>query len=777
MFDENPLIFFLSAPGAVTGRADLYAAVEGEMAISDSLATMRATRTYGHGSKRERGNQEIRDVRKPARGRGGLAHQGVSKQHPKQSRPTARSDKAETWRRGTKSLESSPDGPNPLQRRGHSEPNSPTGPAATSPSPPPFPNLEETLTIPATEHQQFVHIVATPDAITAVMRLRAAKSVALKVFGITRTVTGSLINSIAITARNRDATLPIYVFDLVRLPSVGEFLKPLLEDARVNKIVYGANRDCTAIAGHLRVTINPFTDLAIMSRMLSHGNYESDLSFSILAQRYGVSAPESAVDWEQFNAFQALPTEVIPLAAQEIFNVNEVHDRLVAELNGSVAPMQAPPRAFALAETSILEGTIADAATLISLTKAGRESGFEISFVRHNPFRITLDTIDSASRIAAGAFDLNMVLSALPEHVGAAIQSLPNRENLREISLDLGRVPNVTVDDGSSFPLPKCEPTSTIEPMLLAVAATSLKIAPEQVTESNIHQVIKAWQLGKRVGLPGTLHYVAGTRNTSNSVIGLSVHIGVHYLGYGRLIEDVIDEVHGRCGNSATGVAVFGSRTSPQHCASMMRDIACNLSTTDKHLKVAVLDPNEQITGASDIQVDLIGSSRRVLIPQGTAQPSILAQIVTNYRSDAIILGEMTAADVSAMRDAAANGVSMIARIPAVGMVAAVQSRSYQNLFGRFGQAKPGTYVVPALRRNNSGFKCQTHGVFAYVIEIVASGRVHIHSNMDQELEALLNSQPAFVEERWIASDGKVYGRYVQLPQLDEMAIKQITES
>ena len=116
--------------------------------------------------------------------------------------------------------------------------------------------------------------------------------------------------------------------------------------------------------------------------------------------------------------------------------------------------------------------------------------------------------------------DLDRLLEVLPEAVRSALGSAEAREQLLEVVLDLGRIPEARYP-GRAVPL-----------------------GANPIERSDLAAVVE--QLGtfggdNRAGIERTLHRISAIRNRSGDVVGLTCRVGRAVFGTVAMVRDLMD--------------------------------------------------------------------------------------------------------------------------------------------------------------------------------------------------------------------------------------------
>ena len=119
------------------------------------------------------------------------------------------------------------------------------------------------------------------------------------------------------------------------------------------------------------------------------------------------------------------------------------------------------------------------------------------------------------------ADDLNQLLDVLPEFISDIIKKHPQREQLIEIVLDIGRRPEARFSNSTEY------------------------LSYRTIVWQDLDQILK--RLGKfsgdnRAGIEKTLHRISSLRNRQGSVIGLTCRIGRAIFGTVSIVRDLLEQ-------------------------------------------------------------------------------------------------------------------------------------------------------------------------------------------------------------------------------------------
>lgn len=229
--------------------------------------------------------------------------------------------------------------------------------------------------------------------------------------------------------------------------------------------------------------------------------------------------------------------------------------------------------------------------------------------------------------------DLDYLIEILPQSLQKVLhkQSL---ENLIEIVLDLGRVPEARFLDGSFITL-----------------------GDEPVAEADIDAIVE--QVGffttdNRGGIARTLHRISALRNRQGKIIGLTCRVGKVVTGTITPIQDLIEEtlMNGKS-LLVMGRPGMGKTTKLREVAKLLAD--------DCKKRVVIVDTSNEIAGDGDIPHPAVGRSRRIQVPDRHKQKDIMIEAVQNHTPELIVIDEIGTEDEAfAARTIAERGVALV---------------------------------------------------------------------------------------------------------------------
>ncbi|MEC9446651.1 MAG: AAA family ATPase, partial [Chloroflexota bacterium] len=205
--------------------------------------------------------------------------------------------------------------------------------------------------------------------------------------------------------------------------------------------------------------------------------------------------------------------------------------------------------------------------------------------------------------------ELDLVLNVLPPGVANVLRTRDDLDQLLEVVLDLGRLPEARFVSGDS----------------------DLDRSP--VTTGDLENVIeRVGDFGEdnRAGIERTLHRISAIRNRRGQVIGITCRVGRAVFGTIKIIEDLAF--------SGKNILLLGRPGVGK--TTMLREMARVLSQAAQK-RVIIVDTSNEIAGDGDVPHSAIGRSRRMQVPSPARQHGVMIEAVENHMPETIVIDEM----------------------------------------------------------------------------------------------------------------------------------------
>jgi stage III sporulation protein SpoIIIAA len=340
-----------------------------------------------------------------------------------------------------------------------------------------------------------------------------------------------------------------------------------------------------------------------------------------------------------------------------------------------------------------------------------------------------------AQALARGVTDdLELLLEVMPGPVREAVEAAPDRQDLLEIVLDLGRRPEARF------------------------GGRSLPIGEEPVTRDDLAAVVE--RLGRfgddnRAGIERTLHRISALRNREGDVVGLTCRVGRAVFGTVDVVRDVIEAGESILLLGRPGV---GKTTLLREAARVLAD------ELDK--RVVVVDTSNEIAGDRDIPHPGIGRARRMQVPSPHRQHALMIEAVENHMPEVVVIDEIgTGAEALAARTIAERGVQLIATAHGNSLDNLLRNPTLSDLVGGVHVVTLSDEEARRRRTQKTVLERKAPPTFDVVVEIRARDRLAVHHEVAETVDRYLRGEPLRPEHRVRTDDGEVEIREPELPR------------
>jgi stage III sporulation protein SpoIIIAA len=329
--------------------------------------------------------------------------------------------------------------------------------------------------------------------------------------------------------------------------------------------------------------------------------------------------------------------------------------------------------------------------------------------------------------------DLDALLDVLPIHIHEPLYQQPDHNELLEVILDLGRLPE------ARFP------------------HRELVLNSSEVSQSDIDYVIS--RIGEfsgdnRAGINHTLHRISAIRNRNGYIIGLTCRVGRAVFGTVGMIQDLIE--------SGKNVLLLGRPGIGK--TTMLREVARVLADDFKK-RVIVIDTSNEIAGDGDIPHPAIGHARRMQVAAPAEQHAVMIEAVENHMPEVIIIDEIgTELEAQAARTIAERGVQLVGTAHGNTLENLIMNPTLSDLIGGVQTVTLGDEEARRRHTQKSILERKAPPTFAMVVEIVDYYKVTVHSDVTEAVDALLHGQPPKAEVRSMDEDGEVKREAITSP-------------
>ncbi|MHB8509370.1 MAG: AAA family ATPase [Candidatus Dormibacteria bacterium] len=339
--------------------------------------------------------------------------------------------------------------------------------------------------------------------------------------------------------------------------------------------------------------------------------------------------------------------------------------------------------------------------------------------------------------------ELDLLLRSLPPGIrDAARASLPPDQELLEIVMDLGRMPEARFSDSEQ---------------ILSRDAVS----PEDM--EYVAARVGSFGDDNRAGIGHTLHRISAIRNRQGDIVGLTCRVGRAVTGTIELIRDLVTSGRSILLLGRPGV---GKTTMLRECARVLAD--------DLGKRVVIVDTSNEIGGDGDIPHPGIGRARRMQVRTPSLQHAVMIEAVENHMPEVIVIDEIgTELEAMAARTIAERGVQLVATAHGRSLDNLLVNPTLNDLLGGIQSVTLGDEEARRRGTQKSVQERKAPPTFDVLVEIQERQQLVVHTPLDEVVDLALRGvlKPAQVRVR--REDGSVHAEVVAIGQGDSWAARR----
>ena len=321
--------------------------------------------------------------------------------------------------------------------------------------------------------------------------------------------------------------------------------------------------------------------------------------------------------------------------------------------------------------------------------------------------------------------ELGQLLDILPQRVADNLRALENVDEILEVVLDLGRLPEARFPSGD------------------------IALDDQDITRSDLDNVVERigdFGADNRAGIERTLHRISAIRNRRGEVIGITCRVGRAVFGTIKIIEDLAF--------SGKNILLLGRPGVGK--TTMLREMARVLSV-EAHKRVIIVDTSNEIAGDGDVPHNAIGRSRRMQVATPAHQHGVMIEAVENHMPEVIVIDEMgTELEASAARTIAERGVQLIATAHGNTLDNLVMNPTLSDLVGGVQSVTLGDQEARYRGTQKTVLERKGPPTFDVVVEIQDWSRLAVHDGVANVVDQWLRGYPVAPEVRWLDEEGQV---------------------
>ncbi len=339
--------------------------------------------------------------------------------------------------------------------------------------------------------------------------------------------------------------------------------------------------------------------------------------------------------------------------------------------------------------------------------------------------------------IANGPFkritdDLDALLAVLPPRIRAPLEADEECENLLEVVLDLGRVPEARFLDREVI------------------------LSSQEVTTEDLDYVVSRigeFNADNRAGIERTLHRISAIRNRQGRIIGLTCRVGRAVYGTIDIIRDIVE--------SGRSILLLGKPGVGK--TTMLRETARVLA---ERKRVVIVDTSNEIAGDGDIPHPAIGRARRMQVVTPALQHAVMIEAVENHMPEVIVIDEIgTELEAAAARTIAERGVQLVGTAHGNTLDNVMLNPTLADLVGGIQAVTLSDEVARQRGTQKTVLERKAPPTFDVVVEIVDWDRLAVHHDVAEAVDNILRGRPIAAEVRYRDEEtGEVVKGRAELP-------------
>ncbi|MDG2992308.1 AAA family ATPase [Candidatus Synechococcus calcipolaris G9] len=321
--------------------------------------------------------------------------------------------------------------------------------------------------------------------------------------------------------------------------------------------------------------------------------------------------------------------------------------------------------------------------------------------------------------------NLYQLLAMLPPNLGQSLTHHPQREELLEIVLDLGRSPEARFIHSTEY------------------------LSELPVTREMIHycvQRVGQFSGDNRAGIERTLHRISAIRNRQGDIIGLTCRVGRAVFGTIGLIRDLVESGQSILLLGRPGV---GKTTALREIARVLAD--------DFGKRVVIIDTSNEIAGDGDIPHPAIGRARRMQVAHPENQHQVMIEAVENHMPQVIVIDEIgTELEALAARTIAERGVQLIGTAHGNQIDNLIKNPTLADLVGGIQSVTLGDDEARRRGTQKSVLERKAPPTFDIAVEMLERQRWVIHDQVAESVDMLLRGRAPTPQTRSVDENGAV---------------------
>ena len=321
--------------------------------------------------------------------------------------------------------------------------------------------------------------------------------------------------------------------------------------------------------------------------------------------------------------------------------------------------------------------------------------------------------------------NLDELLRIFPKVIRDKIEVHPQKDNLIEVVMDLGRLPEARFRNEVCY------------------------LGSEPISKEDLqYSIERVGMFGgdNRAGIERTLHRISAMRNRAGDIIGLTCRIGRAVFGTIVMIRDLVE----------TGESILLLGRPGVGKTTALREIARVLAD-DLEKRVVIIDTSNEIAGDGDIPHPAIGRARRMQVARPELQHQVMIEAVENHMPEVIVIDEIgTELEALAARTIAERGVQLVGTAHGNALENLIKNPTLSDLVGGIQAVTLGDDEARRRRSQKTVLERKAPPTFAIAVEMLERQKWIVHEDTAQTIDSLLRGIQPASQIRTVDDSGKV---------------------
>ncbi len=319
----------------------------------------------------------------------------------------------------------------------------------------------------------------------------------------------------------------------------------------------------------------------------------------------------------------------------------------------------------------------------------------------------------------------------MPREIKRVLEQHPQRDNLIEVVMDLGRRPEARFLGQSEY------------------------LSQTPLTRRQLNYSLRRvgrFSEDNRAGIEQTLHRLSAIRNRVGEIIGLTCRFGRAVYGTIEPLRDLVERGQSMLLLGRPGV---GKTTALREIARVLAD--------DLDKRVVIVDTANEIGGDGDIPHPAIGRARRMQVARPELQHQVMIEAVENHMPEVIVIDEIgTEREALAARTIAERGVQLVGTAHGNSLENLIKNPTLSDLIGGIQSVTLSDEEAGRRHTQKSILERKAPPTFEIAVEMRERQFWVVHENVADTVDSLLLGHQLLQQVRTGDASGRVTIRQEQ---------------